>query len=193
MTINATVSITQDDLFTALGGFITSLGFLNPVAVAPATVPVEVVRLPVNRAAMPALAFISMSPATQTRLATNRSNYPPNTGAPGSIVVPDNFASTMNTQVDVQIDCYGSTSGDWAQILCNLLRSAYACDWFLANAGFDITPLYADDPHQIPLVDGEQQYEERWTFNCALQSNPTVTLPQQYAKVVGPVSITDVL
>jgi hypothetical protein len=192
MTIAATVSITQDDLFNALGNFITSLGFLNPAQV-DAQIPIDVIRLPVNRNAIPVGGFISMTPSAQVRLSTNKTVYPPNSSGPGGVVVPTDFASTMNTRVDVQLDCYGPPSGDWAQILCNLLRSAYACDWFAANVGFDITPLYADDPHQMPLVDGEQQYEERWTMNCALQSNPTVTLPQQYARVVGPVKITDVL
>ena len=56
-----------------------------------------------------------------------------------------------------------------------LFRDQYATDIFPAN----IQPLYADDPVQIPLIDGEEQYEQRWKITASLQYNPTLTTGQQ--------------
>jgi len=39
--------------------------------------------------------------------------------------------------------------------------------------------LYADDPVQIPLIDGESQYEQRWKLVATLQYNPVLTTTQQ--------------
>ncbi len=179
----ATISVTQDQVFTALGDFVDSLGFTVPNAQGGAQ-PIECVVLPTNRAPMPANAFISISPAAQTRLATNRETYDGELGT---------RASMMQTQQAVQVDCYGPTSGDWANILLNLLRSAYGCDWFAQNNDGVAVPLYADDSaRQVPLVDGEDQYEQRWTFNCMLQFNPDVTLGEQFATKLGPVTLIDV-
>ena len=33
----------------------------------------------------------------------------------------------------------------------------------------------------MPLVDGEDQYTERWTFIAALQINPVITVPETTA------------
>jgi hypothetical protein len=44
-----------------------------------------------------------------------------------------------------------------------------------------VAPLYTTDPRQMPFFDGEQQTEERWVVEVALQVNPTVTLGQQFA------------
>ncbi|KAA1013027.1 hypothetical protein FVF58_09560 [Paraburkholderia panacisoli] len=84
------------------------------------------------------------------------------------------------TQVVVQLDLYGPGSADYAQILTTTFRDGYAVDQF-ASSGFDVAPLHADDANQMPLIDGESQYEERWTIRCTLQCNPSVTVPQQFA------------
>ena len=56
-----------------------------------------------------------------------------------------------------------------------LFRDEYTTDLFPAN----IQPLYADDPVQLPLIDGEQQYEQRWKLEATLQYNPILTTSQQ--------------
>jgi hypothetical protein len=185
MTVAATTSISQDAVFAGLGDFIDYLGLVNANAEG-GTTPVLTIRLPVNRAALPPAAFIAMSPLGQARLSTNRRIYTPNpaTGSP-------NVAVQMNTRHEIQIDCYGGAAASWANMLVALLRDATTVDWFAANAP-GVVPLYADDARQMPLVDGEDQYEERWTFSAFLQTDPTVTLAQQFAKTLGPVKIVDV-
>jgi hypothetical protein len=189
MTVAATVSVTQDDIFGALGQFIDSLGLTVPIPQPPGTLPVEVIRLPVNRVATPRRGFIAMSPAAQVRLKTNEETYIP--PASPTELIAGAIDQLMATRIEVQLDCYGPTAGDWANILCNVLRSNYACGWFADNVSFDIAPLYADDPRQIPLVNGEDQYEERWILTAALQSNPVTNLSQQYSGALGPVTIYD--
>ncbi len=43
-----------------------------------------------------------------------------------------------------------------------------------------MTPLHADDPKQMALVNGEEQYEQRWMVLANLQYNPTVNVPMQF-------------
>lgn len=84
------------------------------------------------------------------------------------------------TQVTVQLDVYGPASADYAQIITTALRDSFAADQFAAS-GFDVSPLHADDANQMPLIDAESQYEERWVIKCFLQCNPVLTVPQQFA------------
>ena len=75
----------------------------------------------------------------------------------------------------MQLDFYGPSSQIWAVETMALFRDEYATQIFPSN----IQPLYADDPIQIPLIDGEAQYEQRWKLVASLQYNPTLTTSQQ--------------
>jgi hypothetical protein len=75
----------------------------------------------------------------------------------------------------MQLDFYGSTSQSWAMETQALFRDEYATEIFPPN----IQPLYADDPVQIPLIDGEAQYEQRWKVLARLQYNPILSTSQQ--------------
>jgi hypothetical protein len=101
----------------------------------------------------------------------------------------DSYTATTKTvmrptQYTIQIDCYGQLASDRAQTIASLLRDSYAVDQFAAQ-GFDIAPLYAGDAQQMPLIDGEEQYEERWTFDAVLQFNPVITLPEDTADTLS--------
>lgn len=93
-------------------------------------------------------------------------------------------AGAMNAMqpvsMTIQLDVHGPNSADNAQIISTLLRDDYAVRSFAAS-GVDVAPLYADDPKQIPFINGEQQYETRWVINAVLQANQTVSPPQQFA------------
>jgi hypothetical protein len=43
----------------------------------------------------------------------------------------------------------------------------------------------------MPFIDGEEQYEQRYTISAHLQYNPQVTAPQQFANVAS-VTLIDV-
>lgn len=86
----------------------------------------------------------------------------------------------QRTQVEIQIDVHGPSSAENAQAISTLLRDGYAADMFAAE-GFDMAPLYVNDPKQIPYLNAEQQSEERWTLDAVLQANPVVNVQQQFA------------
>lgn len=93
------------------------------------------------------------------------------------------------TKVTVQLDFHSpdlSTAGDMAQTVSTLFRDDFAVQQFAnqnPNYG-DITPLYADDPKQVPFINDQQQYEWRWVVEAMLQANQVVSVPQQFADQV---------
>lgn len=157
---NAMTAPTETVVFTALRAFVLGL------------VTCEVIRLPANRVAMPAGEFITLSPLSNIPLATNV-----------SVQTGQQKTSTQARQVTVQVDCYGSSAGDNAAKISMLFRDFYGCEALAAiNPG--VQPLYATDAHQTPLIDGEAQYTERWTFECVMQVNPFVSTAQDAAIVL---------
>lgn len=98
----------------------------------------------------------------------------------------------QDTQVSVQVDCYGPTSADYAQTITTLFRDEYACTMFEAS-GFNMDPLYTSDPRQAPFSDSNQQIEEHWHFDAVMQVNPVLTIPQQFAEKLEVTSIHDVI
>lgn len=158
--MTAPISPVLGAIFDSLGTFIESL-----------ITGVEVVRGNVNMVPMPKSGFIVMTEGLQSRLSTNITAY----DDPGAGV--GNKQVMQPTQYNVQVDCYGPLSSDWAKILITMLNDGYARDVM----GSEVVSLYADDAINMPLVNGEQQYEQRWRFTACLQYNPVVTVPQQFA------------
>lgn len=158
----ATISITESHVLTVLRSFILSLVSLDGD---------HVIRGLQNRVAMPTGDFIEITPSIASPLATTVETYTP--GASTS-------QNERSTQVSVQVDCYGASAMDNANLLSVMMRSDYACSQFSAS-GVDMQPLYAGDAHQMPFVTGESQYMERWTFDAVLQANPVISVPQDFA------------
>lgn len=150
-------SILEVTVFSALRTFILSI------------VDCEVIRTQVNRVPTPKGDFIALTPVSAAPLETNTDTW---TDTTKTVLRP--------VQMNFQVDCYGEKSGDRAQSISMLFRDDYACQSFLAY-GLGIQPLYAGDAQQIPLISGEDAYVERWTFELALQVNPTVSFPIQTA------------
>lgn len=88
---------------------------------------------------------------------------------------------TQNTRVTIQWDVHGPNSGDNAQILTTMMRDGYMVDQM---AGTGVTPLNADEAKQIPFIDGEAQYENRWILSADFQVNPSVVVPLQFASAL---------
>lgn len=94
------------------------------------------------------------------------------------------------TQFTLQLDVHGDAGANNATTVIAALRSASACDWFGSNyAG--VSPLYADEARQLPFINDQMQYEDRWTIEAALQYDPTLALPRQFADavVVNPIPV----
>ena len=165
--MSASVSITDTNILTALRNFL--------VAYLPSGV--AVIRAEINRVAEPSgTDFVVMTPTMRTRLQTNVDTYA--SASQGAELTLLNSLQAM--QVTVQLDVHGPSSDANAQVVSTLLRDYVACSFFAAS-GFDITPLYAGDPHQTPFLNGENQFEFRWTVEAVLQVNAVVTIGQQFA------------
>jgi hypothetical protein len=157
-----TQSLIEADVFTALRAFL--------LLILPAGT--EVVQGLDNQVAMPVNAFVSMTPAGQKRLNTNISNAWNQSAETAGI--------ETHVQYNVQLDFYGALSSDWANITQSLFRDEFTID----NFPDTVVPLYADDPMQMPLIDGEEQYEQRWKLTASMQYNPVTTITQQFATVI---------
>ena len=177
----AIITPTDDILFKVLGDFIEGL------------IDCKAVQGFVNRAAMPIGGFIAMATLRQIRLSTNTTVYSDtfveqDVFFGGEEVVFDGqtiaFGGTPNgtkavaqaIEWTVQLDCYGVQSMQWANILTTLFRDEFSCSALKPY----IQPLGADDPISLPLINGEQQYEQRWVVEAKFQYNPTTIISQQF-------------
>ena len=151
-----TIDIIDQDVFRALVTFFNS--FLPSGT--------EVVQGQDNLVAMPKNGFVVMTNAGMDRLSFNVDTYSPVLETK-NILTPTNYA--------MQLDFYGPSSQTWAMQTQSLFRDEYATAIFPSN----IQPLYADNPVQIPLIDGEDQYEQRWKITASLQYNPILSTSQQ--------------
>lgn len=84
----------------------------------------------------------------------------------------------QSTEIVMQIDVHGPASGDNAQTISTLFRDEYGVRLF---AGTGVTPLYCEDPRQMPFTTAASQYEDRYTIDVHMQADPTIGVPQQYA------------
>lgn len=171
----ATIDLNLDDLYTVMGNFIVLLlgtdvpveqGQGNRVASPPVA----------TDGGTPASGFVQMQAFINKRTTTNQNAYDP---------VNQLQASQSNTQVEMQLDFYGPDSMDWAKIVSTLLRDDFGCTQLAPTC----QPLWADEAIQGALVDGEEQYEERWTLRAYLQYNPTTTVTQQSATALAVVAV----
>ena len=86
-------------------------------------------------------------------------------------------------QITVQCDVHGPASADNSQVIEAVFRDETACQAF-TDTGLDLQPLYTSDPRQIPFINGEGQYENRWSIDLTMQANPVITVAQQFAGIV---------
>lgn len=160
----ATITITEQNLYGTYRAFIQSL--LDPS--------VRVLQGQGNRTAMPTGSFVVMQTLSSPILSTNRDTWTPGSVNPGLI------AAERSMEWICQTDCYGDDAMELANIISLKARSQYGCDQF-ATSGFGIQPFYATEPRQTSMINGEQQYENRYTFELHAQYNPSVSTPQDFA------------
>lgn len=88
------------------------------------------------------------------------------------------------TDFHIQIDVHGPKSGDTSQIISTYFRDDAGYEAMQA-LNPNLSPLYADDPKQIPFTNENQQVENRWIIDSHLQANITVVIAQQYADTLN--------
>ncbi len=116
-----------------------------------------------------------MTPNTRRRLGYNFDSWDETDPAPTTIGI------STPTQVLVQLDFHGETSTDNAQVIVGLLRDDYACQFFQP---YGFQPDYCDDGQQMPFINGEDQWEDRWVINAVFDANMFVSTPAQFANKV---------
>jgi hypothetical protein len=130
--------------------------------------------------------FVVFTPIFRKRLETTTNIY---TDVADPVGNPSGTNSaTAPTELTVQVDFHGPSGGDNAQIVTTLFRDEFAAIFF-KQAGIAAAPLYADEARQMPFLNGEQQIEDRWCVDVAIQINPTVTTPQAFASTLGPITL----
>lgn len=161
-----TPSITEDAILTALRTFLLGLD----LAGAP-----EVIQGQDNRVPEPAGPdFIVFTPTNRSRIETNIETW--DTTAP-----PGTLNAARGTEITVQLDIHGPNGSDNAQVIASLWRSDYGCR-AIDPAIFQ--PLFASDGHQMPFINAERQYENRWVMSVVLQANPIVSTTMPFADSV---------
>lgn len=156
-------SITEEDFCEALRQFL--------LAVAPAGT--SITQGQVNRVAEPiGDTFLVFWPLLRTRMATTVETWDKVNAATAPVI------NAASTNFQAQVDLHGPGASDIAQNVATLLRSQWGVAQF---DGTNIVPLYATDGAQAPFVNGEGQYENRWTMTIALGASPSVSTTQQFA------------
>lgn len=84
----------------------------------------------------------------------------------------------QDQDVQIQVDVHGNNSISNASLISTVFRDARGIEMF---AGTEMTPLFADDPRQVPFQNAEQQWEIRLVVTLHLQVNFKLELPQQFA------------
>ncbi len=162
------ISPTESQILTALRSFL--------LAILPDGV--ECIRGQANKVPEPASPdFVVMTHVYRRRLATNVDTWDTTNADPTSLAIGH---ATMS---DIQLDVHGPNSTDNAQTITTLWRDDFGCSQ-IDNAIFQ--PLYASDGHQVPFVNGEGQYEDRWVVTVTLQATPVISTPMQFADTLSP-------
>lgn len=168
--MSQTTTITQTAVFTALRTWLLTIVAANT----------EVIRAQDNGVPMPKGNFVAMTQKDMSRISTPVESYTDPGTNPGTVNI------MAPTQMTIALDFYGTDAAENAMMVQALFRNAYGETNFPDPA---IKPLYAEDPMQMPLMDGEQNYTQRWRMDAALQINPVIKPAQDFA---GSLAVTTV-
>lgn len=105
--------------------------------------------------------------------------YTPFDNAPFANEQTNAIAYSEVRQADIQVDIYGDNAGDRAVALETVFRSTYGYDT-ITNIDARVAPLYSSDAIQAPMINAEDQWQERYIITLSLQVHVTITLQQDY-------------
>lgn len=151
----ATITLTQDDIYKEVRGFLVNLFNTQ-----------SVIKSIQNGSPLPLNAIVmNIINETDLDMAVSRYQY-------------EKLEATVQNSVEMmmQIDFYGDEAHKRARTLANLWRNHYATDR-LKNC----QPLYAKNPIHAPFVNEKSMYEDRYIVELSLQYNPYVTHEQVFA------------
>lgn len=158
-----TPSVTETQVMQAMTSFLTTIMPSN----------VEIRKAQGNLTSEPrGPDFVVLTPIRRSRLGTTIDTFDP-TGSTNTLTEP--------MQVDMQLDFHGETSTDNATSFQIAFRDAYACDFL---GPLNVAPLYCDDGNQMPFINDQDQFEDRWVLTASMQINPALTFAQQSANTL---------
>jgi hypothetical protein len=166
--MTATITSTDAQQFDAIWGWVTSL--LDP------SLESQVFKGYQNLVATPYDSYIVISRGVEQPLNQLERNYDPS-GTTGTGTV----TNTARFQVQWQIDCYGPQGPDWAALVSGAWKTLWTADALLGSA---VTPLFADGPQQLNIVNGEGVYETRFMCMIYCEVVQEITLPQTFFTAV---------
>lgn len=164
-------SISDQQIFTALD---TYLKVIIPG--------VEIVQAQDNFVPMPIAPFILINNVSQRRLTWPVESYF------DPVITVGNITYTIPTEYIIQLDFVGNNAASQASAVFATFTTNYVYQLFPSG----IKPLYAQDARQMPLIDGETNYNQRWMLDVHIQYNPDLALPQEYFSNLGELT-TDVI
>lgn len=97
-------------------------------------------------------------------------------------------------EAHIQLDIFGPNSWNNADIVSTVFRDERGVLLFASGdppVSGAITPLYVEDPRQMPFIDENQQYEDRWVVELHLEVNQTLNLPQEFASALDMTTIAN--
>lgn len=157
----AIITPTEDQTFDALFGWVAKvLGLGDDTG--------QVVKGFQNLASAPVGSYVVLSPGIKIEQDQGTRRYDP---ALGYQVVE------RHVTYSYQMDCYGAEGPDWASLLSVAWKSLWGVDAMVSGA---LTPLYADAPQQLNIVNSEGQFEQRFMARLYGQVNQLVMLPQDF-------------
>lgn len=155
----ATLNTTHTDIYTDVRRYLLSLFPDN-----------EVIQGYGNNVPLPNSPFVLMNIITETDLNAQINTFDGD----------DTATASRSVETALQLDFYGSRSGERARVFQNLWRDYHACEHLEK-----CQPLYSESIRYIPLTNEEQNFEERWSITAYLTYNPTITHRQDYVHSVG--------
>jgi len=170
-----TLAPSEDLIFDNLWEWVNGLftGLVDPITNAP----YSVFKGFQNNTATPLGSYIIVSPGVNQRQDALRRDYD---------IANGKVLNQRHTTYSYQVDCFGPAGPDLATIVSIAWRTLTACD---ALEGKAITPLYADEPQQLNIVNGENMYEQRFMLKLYAQINQTVTQDQDFFSGAVPIDI----
>lgn len=138
----------------------------------------QVIKGQVNRTAPPKGDYVVMTPIHRVRMATNTTEWDMQNSNPTT----QNIYTPV--QLTVQIDVHGDDAADTAGIISGLIRDTY-CVQFMEDNDYALHPVDADDASQMPFINAQNQYEDRWVLRATLQTVSLIVTPAIFAESIA--------
>lgn len=112
--------------------------------------------------------------------------------APGATLAAGTERLTRSSEIHYQMDVHGPHSGDNAAVITTIFRDGRGVGQLLAAGAAlnpplsrPLSPLWCEDPRQVPFTNDSNQWEERYVVTARLQIDQWLQLPQQFAASVS--------